>query len=60
MRRLVVLLTISAAFGALGAVACGGSEKPPLTPDSETKTTTETTTTTTVSDGGAADMPSAQ
>jgi hypothetical protein len=33
MKRLVVLLAISAAaLGALG-VACGGPDKPPLTPD---------------------------
>lgn len=33
MKRLVVLLALSAGLGALGAVACGGSDKPPLTPD---------------------------
>jgi hypothetical protein len=32
MKRLVVLLASSAALGAL-AIACGGSDKPPLTPD---------------------------
>ena len=36
MRRFVVLVTIGAAFAALGAVACGdGNKPPPLTPDSE-------------------------
>jgi len=33
MRRLVVLLSLCAAVGALGVVACGGNDKPPLTPD---------------------------
>lgn len=44
MKRLVVLLAISAAFGALGAVACGGgNEKPPMTPDEHTQTPTDPT-----------------
>jgi hypothetical protein len=36
MRRLVVLLSLCAGLGALAgvAVACGGNDKPPLTPDS--------------------------
>lgn len=34
MRRLVVLLALCAASGALALVACGGNDKPPLTPDS--------------------------
>ncbi|MBS2012245.1 MAG: hypothetical protein JST00_05135 [Deltaproteobacteria bacterium] len=34
MRRLAVLLALCAATGALALVACGGSDKPPLTPDS--------------------------
>jgi hypothetical protein len=34
MRRLVVLLAISAGVGAFGLTACGGgSDKPPMTPD---------------------------
>lgn len=37
MRRLVVLLAICGAAVGLGSVACGGNEKPPLTPDSEVK-----------------------
>ncbi len=36
MRRLLVVLAISAGLGALGAMACGGPDKPPLTPDTET------------------------
>lgn len=36
MPRFFVLLTIGAAFAALGAVACGdGNKPPPLTPDTE-------------------------
>jgi hypothetical protein len=38
MKRFVFLVAIGALFtgGAIGAVACGGgSDKPPLTPDSE-------------------------
>ena len=41
MRKVLVVLAISAAFGlltALGAVACGGPDKPPLTPDTDTPT----------------------
>jgi hypothetical protein len=36
MRRLLVLLSLSALIGGVGAlgVACGGNDKPPLTPDS--------------------------
>lgn len=34
MRRLVVVLALCAGSGALALVACGGSDKPPLTPDS--------------------------
>ena len=36
MRRLLVLLSLCAGLGALGALAlaCGGNDKPPLTPDS--------------------------
>ncbi len=37
MTRLAVLLAISAAAFAIGTAACGGNEKPPLTPDSEVK-----------------------
>lgn len=35
MRRLLVLLTLAVGLGALGVglVACGGNDKPPLTPD---------------------------
>lgn len=35
MRRLLALLTLAVALGAagLGVVACGGNDKPPLTPD---------------------------
>ncbi|CAN5842146.1 hypothetical protein BH11MYX4_BH11MYX4_04930 [soil metagenome] len=33
MRRLLVLLTLTVAASALGVVACGGNDKPPLTPD---------------------------
>lgn len=34
MRRLLVLLTLAGGLGALfGVVACGGNDKPPLTPD---------------------------
>ena len=36
MNRLVVVIAIGVLMGALGALACGnGSDKPPLTPDSE-------------------------
>ena len=35
MRRLVALLTIAAAAGALAMACGGGNEKPPMTPDSE-------------------------
>lgn len=38
MTRLVVLLAISATAVVFGTVACGGNDKPPLTPDSEVKT----------------------
>ena len=42
MRRFFVLLTIGAAFAALGAVACGdGNKQPPLTPDTEHPPATE-------------------
>ena len=42
MRRFFVLLTIGAAFAALGAVACGdGNKQPPLTPDTEHPPTTD-------------------
>jgi hypothetical protein len=37
MRRLLVLLSLSALIGGagvLGVTACGGNDKPPLTPDS--------------------------
>jgi hypothetical protein len=37
MRRLLVLLALSASAGFLGVLvlpACGGNDKPPLTPDS--------------------------
>lgn len=37
MTRIVVLLALSCAAAALGTVACGGNEKPPLTPDTEVK-----------------------
>lgn len=34
MRRPLVLLTLAVGLGLLGAVvACGGGDKPPLTPD---------------------------
>ena len=35
MRRLLVLLTLAVGLGAAGVVlvACGGNDKPPLTPD---------------------------
>ena len=36
MRRLLVLFTLAAglaSFSVLGLVACGGNDKPPLTPD---------------------------
>ncbi len=33
MRRLLVLLTLAVGLGAIGLVACGGDDKPPLTPD---------------------------
>ena len=33
MRRLVVLLTLAVGLGVIGVVACGGNDKPPLTPD---------------------------
>ena len=39
MRRILVLLTLVtlagglASFGTLGLAACGGNDKPPLTPD---------------------------
>ena len=35
MRRIVILVTFGAALAALGAMACGGNDKPPLTPDPE-------------------------
>ncbi len=38
MTRIVVLLALVGAATALGTVACGGNEKPPLTPDTEMKT----------------------
>jgi hypothetical protein len=37
MRRLLVLLALSACAGSVGVLvlpACGGNDKPPLTPDS--------------------------
>lgn len=44
MRRLVVLLALCAGSGALALVACGGEDKPPLTPDSvDTSIPTENT-----------------
>lgn len=53
MNRLVVLIAIGAIAGALGALACGGgSDKPPLTPD------TEHTTTPSLDDAGGGEMPS--
>jgi hypothetical protein len=33
MRRILVLLTLAVGLGAIGLVACGGNDKPPLTPD---------------------------
>lgn len=36
MRRLLVLLALAASFGSVGVLvlpACGGNDKPPLTPD---------------------------
>lgn len=33
MRRLLVLFTLAAGMGAVALVACGGNDKPPLTPD---------------------------
>jgi hypothetical protein len=33
MRRLLVLFTLAAGLAAFGVVACGGNDKPPLTPD---------------------------
>jgi hypothetical protein len=33
MRRLLVLFTLAAGVAAFGVVACGGDDKPPLTPD---------------------------
>lgn len=33
MKRLVVLLAVSAGLSSFGAIACGGNDKPPLTPD---------------------------
>ncbi len=54
MKRLVVLLAISAAaLGALG-VACGGPDKPPLTPDDGNPLPPDTT-----ADAGATPAPSA-
>lgn len=35
MKRLFVLLAICVGLGAAFAVACGGNDKPPLTPDGE-------------------------
>lgn len=35
MNRLVIVIAATALAGALGTVACGGNDKPPLTPDSE-------------------------
>ena len=35
MRRLFVVVAISAALFAFAAFACGGPDKPPLTPDTE-------------------------
>lgn len=37
MTRFVVLLAICVAAVGLGSVACGGNDKPPLTPDTEVK-----------------------
>lgn len=33
MQRLVVLLALCAGLGAISVIACGGNDKPPLTPD---------------------------
>jgi len=33
MRRLLVLLMLTVAASTLGVLACGGNDKPPLTPD---------------------------
>jgi len=53
MRRFFVLLTIGAAFAALGAAACGdGNKQPPLTPDNEHAPPTEAT------EAGAPSTPS--
>lgn len=53
MRKFFVLLTIGAAFAALGAVACGdGNKQPPLTPDTEHPPATD------VSEAGAPSTPS--
>ncbi|HEY8079258.1 MAG TPA: hypothetical protein VIF62_34235 [Labilithrix sp.] len=38
MTRLLTVLAISVALGAAFAVACGGPDKPPLTPDTDTPT----------------------
>ncbi len=38
MTRLLVVLAVSVAFGAAFAMACGGPDKPPLTPDTDTPT----------------------
>ncbi len=38
MTRLLVVLAISVAFVAAFAMACGGPDKPPLTPDTDTPT----------------------
>jgi hypothetical protein len=35
MRRVIVLLALAIGLGALGAMACGGPDKPPLTPDGD-------------------------
>lgn len=52
MQRLVVLLALCAASGALALVACGGGDKPPLTPD-----TVDTSVPTDTADAGPATPP---
>jgi hypothetical protein len=54
MRRLIVLLAISAGLGAFGVMACGGNDKPPLTPDG-----TEQTPPTDLTEAGAPPATSA-
>jgi len=55
MQRLVVLLAVCAASGALALVACGGGDKPPLTPD-----TVDTSVPTDSADAGPATPPPAK